>query len=78
MLIFTVVDPGEERTEKINIVDVMDRLCKTTPTRFYGSDTTLYTFDNSLKTRYGLTEAPELIFTNKNLWEVLKEIRWNY
>lgn len=70
---FAVVDNEEVRTTKLTIHDILTKLVQVTPTSFE-SASNLFVIDESVKTRYGDFEAPEMIFTNKNLWEALREI----
>lgn len=59
--------------DKLTISDILNKLVNATPTRF-SEDLTLFKIDESVQQLYGSYEAPEMIFTNKNLWEALREV----
>lgn len=67
------------QTDKLSIFDILNKLVQVTPTRYNNQNTTLFSLyndgtDKSIFDRYASVEAPEMIFTNKNLWEALREI----
>ena len=71
---FYVVDNFSERTEdKLTVYDILQKIVDVTPTNFE-SASSLFRIDDSVQQLYGNYKAPEMIFTNKNLWEVLREI----
>lgn len=70
---FVVVDSEEIKSGKLTIYDILKKLVQVTPTSFEKASS-LFVIDESVNERYGNFEAPEMIFTNKNLWEALREI----
>ena len=72
------VESGSQ-IDKLSIFDILNKLVQVTPTRYNQQNTTLFSLyndgtDKSIFNRYASVEAPEMIFTNKNLWEALREI----
>lgn len=72
------VESGTQ-TDKLSIFDILNKLVQVTPTRYNNQNTTLFSLyndgtDKSIFNRYASVDAPEMIFTNKNLWEALREI----
>lgn len=59
-------------TDKLSIYDILNKLIQVTPTRFADKSGTKYRLYGTIFDRYANVEAPEMIFTNKNLWEALK------
>lgn len=65
---------NDSEIPELSIYDILNKLVQVTPTRFADSSSTKYRLDTSIYTRYSNVKSPELIITNKNLWEALKEI----
>ena len=61
---------------KLTIYDILEKLVQTTPTRYNTNEQPKFQLYRTLRERYDTVsaEAPEMIFTNKNLWEALREI----
>ena len=61
---------------RLTIYDILEKLVQTTPTRYNTSEPLKFQLYETLRERYDKveTEAPEMIFTNKNLWEALREV----
>lgn len=59
---------------ELSIYDVLNKLIQVTPTRYNDSTTTKYRLDSSVFDKYAAFKCPELIITNKNLWEALKQV----
>lgn len=71
---FLSADAGQAQLDSLNIYGVLSRLVQVTPTRFSDNNTPKFQISAEVLDKYGMIEAPEFIFTNKNLWEVLREI----
>lgn len=68
-----------QQTNKLSVYDILSKLIQTTPTRFANDTNIKFSLyedgtEKSIFNRYANVESPELIITNKNLWEALKEI----
>ena len=73
------LDSGAQVTSKLSVYDILNKLIQCTPTRFNGDNILKFSLfndgtDKSIFNRYANKEAPEMILTNKNLWEALREI----
>lgn len=76
---FFCVESGSVVTNKLSVYDILNKLLQCTPTRFNGENVLKFSLfndgtDKSIFNRYAGKEAPEMILTNKNLWEALREI----
>ena len=67
------VESGSQ-IDKLSVYDILNKLIQVTPTRFANKNTTKYRLYDTIFDRYSSVEAPEMIFTNKNLWEALKAL----
>lgn len=67
------VESGSQ-INKLSVYDILNKLIQVTPTRFANKNTTKYRLYDTIFDRYASVEAPEMIFTNKNLWEALKAL----
>jgi hypothetical protein len=71
-----VCSPVYNESTKLTIYDILEKLVQTTPTRYNTNEQPKFQLYRTLRERYDTVsaEAPEMIFTNKNLWEALREI----
>lgn len=72
-----IVPSATRTTTALSIYDVLNRITEICPTRFYSQfnqQDKKFQLANGLYEKYSKLEAPEFIFSGKNLWEVLVEI----